>query len=253
MGGLTLYAALAPIYDDWQTCDGALPFAEVAGAKLEPILRGEARGARDRPFAFLDVGCGTGTLLAGLRARHRDWRLAGADGAAEMLAVASRKPGGRTIAWARARLDAPPPFAGPFDAAGCFYDTLNHLTDGAALAAALAGLASVLRPGGLLTFDVTNDRGFAAWWRGQPRFGGPGWSLAIDMRFDHGQGLGAAELELAVAGRPRRRFQLVQRYFPREAILQALAAAGLEPVTEQAWAPFAGDIAGKTWWAARRR
>ena len=55
-----------------------------------------------------------------------------------MLAAAAAKPGAGTIDWARASLAAPLPFAHPFDAAGAFYDTLNHLPDEQALARALA-------------------------------------------------------------------------------------------------------------------
>ena len=249
MGGLSLYGALAPIYDDWQSCDGMIPFAEVVRAKLEPALRDRAAGG---PLAFLDAGCGTGTLLCGLRAQHPDWRLAGVDATPEMLAIAARKPEGGAIAWARAALDAPLPFALPFDAIGCFYDTLNHLTDTAALERALAGMAAVLRPGGLLFFDVTNEEGFPRWWRGRPQFDGEGWRMAIQMRFEPDRQLGFADVEITLDGRPPERLALVERLFTRAAIRGALATAGFQPVVERPWAPFEGDLAGKTWWAARR-
>ncbi len=252
MGGVGgLYGALAAIYDDWQSCDGTIPFAEVVRAKLEPILRGEARRLPETRFSFLDVGCGTGTLLAGLREQHRDWRLAGVDGAPEMLAVALRKPGARTIAWSRAPLSGPLPFGRTFDAVGCFYDTLNHLPDAAALQGALGAMAGVLRPGGLLVFDVTNANGFARWWRGRPVFAGPRWRLTIDMQFDPVANLGRADVAILRDGQPERRVQLVERHFPREQLDAALAASGFRTIVEQPWAPFAGDSPGKSWWAAR--
>lgn len=251
MGGVAqLYDALAPLYDDWQSCDGMIPFAEVVRAKLEPILRERAAG---RPLAFLDVGCGTGTLLCGLRAQHPDWRLAGADGTAAMLAVAARKPAAGSILWARSALAAPLPFAGGFDAVGCFYDTLNHLTDAEALARAFAALAAVVRPGGLVIFDVTNEDGFPRWWRGCPTFDGEGWHMELDMRYDPDRQVGLAEVELDLAGRPPQRFPLVERLFEREVVQAALTAAGLDPVVEEPWAPFPAERAGKTWWIARRR
>ena len=248
MGGLSLYGALAPIYDDWQSCDGMIPFAEVVRAKLEPALRARAG---ERPLAFLDAGCGTGTLLCGLRAQHPDWRLAGVDGTDAMLAVAAGKPESGTIAWARADLQGLP-FGARFDAAGCFYDTLNHLTQTAALEQALAGLAAVLRPGGMLYFDVTNEEGFPRWWRGRPHFAGDGWRMAIAMRFDADRELGFADVEITRDGCGSQRLALVERLFTRAAIRGALAAAGLQAVAEQPWSPFDGDLAGKTWWAARR-
>jgi len=247
-----VYGALAPIYDDWQSCDGMIPFAELVRSQLEPVLRAEARRVRrDGPFAFLDVACGTGTLLSGLRADHRDWRLAGVDGSAAMLAIAARKQGGRSVAWGRAALDGPLPFGATFDAVGCFYDALNHLGDSAALGRAVAGMAAALRPGGLLVFDVTNADGFARWWRGKPQFAGDGWQLGIEMQFDGQRQLGLADVTIALRGGPASRFTLRERHFPRGAVLEALAAARLVPIAERPWAPFDGDLAGKTWWVAR--
>jgi SAM-dependent methyltransferase len=251
MGGVgDLYQALAPIYDDWQSCDGTIPFAEVVCAKLEPILRD--RAAAGRPLAFLDLGCGTGTLLCALRAQHRDWRLAGMDGAAAMLGVAVRKPGAGSVVWARGALAGPLPFAGPFDAVGCFYDTLNHLPDAESLQRAFATIAAIVRPGGLLIFDVTNEDGFPRWWRGRPAFAGPGWRMAIEMRFDADRQLGFADVEIALGGRVPERYPLVERLFRRSTVRSALAGAGFEAIVEQPWAPFEGDLAGKTWWVARR-
>jgi len=250
MGGIDqLYDALAPIYDDWQCCDGMLPFAEVVRAKLEPTLRHLAGG---RPLSFLDLGCGTGTLLCGLRAQHGDWRLAGMDGTAAMLRVAARKPGAQSIVWARGGLAGPLPFGRPFDAVGCFYDTLNHLPDAEALQRAFAAVAAVIRPGGLLIFDVTNEHGFPRWWRGCPTFAGDGWRMAMPMRYDADRQLGLAEVELALPGRDPQCFPLAERLFKRTVVAAALLAAGFTPVRERPWAPFDGDEAGKTWWVARR-
>ncbi len=250
-----VYAALAPIYDDWQCSDGMIPFAELVRAKLDPLLRVEARRRLDRGldgrFAFLDVACGTGTLLAGLRADHPTWRLAGVDGSPAMLGICARKTGAGGIALGRSTLEGPLPFAARFDAVGCFYDALNHLTDAAGLQRAIAAMAAALRPGGLLAFDVTNADGFARWWRGKPQFAGDGWRLTIDMRFDDQQQLGLADVAIALGGAPASRFTLRERHFPRAAVLEALAAARLVPIAEQPWAPFDGDLAGKTWWVAR--
>jgi SAM-dependent methyltransferase len=253
MGGTLegLYAALAPIYDEWQSCDGMIPFAEVVRARLEPVLRAETQRLPAAGLSFLDLGCGTGTLLYGIRRQHPAWKLAGVDGAAEMLSMAARKPDAASIRWARARLDGPLPFGRAFDVVGCFYDTLNHLPDGAALQRALAGMAAVLRPGGLLVFDVTNLSGFTSWWRGRPSFTGPGWRLTIDMQFDPVADVGRADTSIARAGQPERCFRLVERHFPPSQLEAALGASGFRTVLQQPWSPFAGDRPGKTWWAAR--
>ncbi|HXJ22324.1 MAG TPA: class I SAM-dependent methyltransferase [Polyangia bacterium] len=251
MDRVGLYGALAPIYDEWQSCDGMIPFAEVVRDRLEPILRADSGQRPDGSLSFLDVGAGTGTLLAGLREQHPGWRLAGVDDSAAMLAVAVRKAGAASITWARARLDGALPFGPAFDAVGCFYDTLNHLPDAGALDRALGTMAAILRPGGLLVFDVTNSLGFNRWWRGRPAFAGAGWRLTIDMQFDPVDQSGLADVAILRQGEPERRFRLVERHFGPERIDAALVGAGFRTVVQQPWAPFAGDIPGKTWWAAR--
>jgi SAM-dependent methyltransferase len=254
-GGADLYQALAPIYDDWQASDGMMPFALVTSAKLAPLLEREARARAAQPgagpFSFLDLACGTGTLLGALRAPHPDWRLAGADASAAMLAVAARKPALLSIGLARAALDRPLPFRRSFDAAGVFYDALNHLTDPSDLRRAFSALATVLRPGGLLVFDVTNRRGFERWWRGRNDFRGLSWQVSVEARFDPQAALGRAEVIIAHEGQPAASFPLLERHFPSGEVAAALAAAGFEIERTEGWAPFAQDIEGKTWWVAR--
>jgi SAM-dependent methyltransferase len=254
-GGADLYTALAPIYDDWQSSDGMQPFALVAAAKLAPLLEREARarGASGLRFSFLDLGCGTGTLLGALRRRQPTWRLTGLDVSAAMLAVAARKPAAGTIGLGRVRLGGPLPFLGTFDAAGAFYDTFNHLPDLAALAQTFTAIAATLRPGGLLVFDLTNRRGFERWWRGRNDFQGPGWRLSIEARFDGTLDLGQAEVTIAREGRggPTQSLRLQERYLPEPEVAEALATAGFTLERTEGWAPFTHDIEGKTWWIAR--
>jgi SAM-dependent methyltransferase len=254
-GSADLYAALAPIYDAWQSSDGMQPFALVAAAKLAPLLEREARarGPAGAGFSFLDLGCGTGTLLGALRRRQPTWRLTGLDLSAAMLAVAARKPTAGTIGLARVPLEGPLPFLRTFDAAGAFYDTFNHLPDLAALARTFAALAATLRPGGLLVFDLTNRRGFERWWRGRNDFQGPGWRLSIEARFDGRLDLGQAEVSLSQEGRggPTQSIRLQERHLPESEVAEALATAGFTLERTEGWAPFTHDIEGKTWWIAR--
>ena len=243
-----LYDTLAPIYDAWQASNEMRPFALVASAKLLPVLD---REAHEGPFAFLDMGCGTGTLLCDLRVHHPGWELAGVDGSRGMLAVARAKPQAGSIAWSRARLGDGLPFGPVFDAAGTFYDTLNHLPDDAAISRALAAASAVVRPGGLVVFDVTNRLGFESWWLGTTRFRAAAWRLSIDARFDRSSQVGVAEVTIERGGRPRR-FTLVERLVDDGRIRGMLAGAGLVVERAEPWSPFELDMPGKTWWVARK-
>jgi SAM-dependent methyltransferase len=245
-----LYDALAPIYDDWQSSNGMRPFGLATLTKLLPELEREARGA---PLSFADVGCGTGTLLDGLAAARPDWRLCGLDASPGMLAMARAKPRAPAIGWLRARLGEPFPFAArPFDAAGSFYDTLNHVPDPGALARALASLAGAVREGGLVVFDLTNRLGFERWWRGCNDFRSASWRLTVDARFDRQAGVGTAQIRIEHAGRARV-FPFVERLWSDTVLNRALGAAGLRLERADPWSPFSLDVPGKTWCVARRR
>ena len=249
-GTTDLYDAIAPIYDEWQSWNGMTPFARVTAEKLVPLLDREAaavaRAGRERP-AMLDAGCGTGSLLLDVAGQRPAWRFAGADASAGMLAVARAK--GANVAWARATLEALP-FARAFDVCTAFYDTLNHLPDAQALERAFVAAAAVLRPGGVLIFDVTNQHGFEHWWNTDTQFSGAGWTMSLDTCFDSQRGIAVADVKLKRGGATRR-FKIHQRYFDRYEINAALLAAGFTPEQEHAWIPFPVGGLGKTWWSAR--
>jgi len=249
-----LYDALAPVYDRWQSADGWTPFADLVIEKLEPEL--ERFGGEPRA-SFIDFGCGTGALLCQLRRRHPGWRLAGLDASAAMLAEARGKHGADSIDWIQARLEEPRPLVpgtapAPFDAAGCFYDTLNHLPDAAALGQALRSIAASLRPGGLFVFDVTNEDGFLGWWTGRRTWHGAGWRVAIAMAYDPSRRESKADVTID-HGPETTAGALVERCFARDEWRAALDGAGLDLVAESPWNPFPDDAPGKTWVISRKR
>jgi len=116
---------------------------EVALAMLEPALAGLGSGGR--PLRLLDAGCGTGYNLV-LLARYG--RAVGIDLATEALAFCR----GRGVKAARASLLALPFAEAVFDVVVSF-DVIYHawVTDDRA---AVAEMARVLRPGGLLLVRV---------------------------------------------------------------------------------------------------
>jgi SAM-dependent methyltransferase len=107
----------------------------------------------------LDAGCGTGKSFLSLLERGFD--VTACDQSAEMLDVAASKVGSEVTLHCRdlRTLDE----LGEFDLITCLDDVANYLTDPGDLAAALAGLARNLSPGGLLLFDantLATYRGF---------------------------------------------------------------------------------------------
>ena len=172
-----------------------------------------------------------------------------------MLAAARAKPGAANdVTWARASLAGRCRSRRRSTSAPRFYDTLNHLPDAAALARAFAAAAAVLRPGGLLVFDVTSRHGFEEWWESEQPFQRRGLVDAASTPAS------TPAREIATARRDagaRRRHPPVRRSMsatsdPRRSAA-ALAAAGFAVEQEEAWSPFPIGGLGKTWWTARRR
>jgi SAM-dependent methyltransferase len=243
------YAALAPLYDSWQECFGA--FWQRVLPRLEAELA--TFGRRPEPLSFLDLGCGTGSLLLALQAAHPGWRLAGLDASAAMLAQARAKPGAGTITWLAAPFERAPAL-GRFAAAGCFYDAFNHLLDLDALERALAGAAAALEPDGLLFFDVNNRDGYQAWWRHNERFAGPGWELVVETSFDPEarRGRGRGRVRWDKGAHPTAQIELYERCFSPDEVAGALARAGLTLELAEPWVVAPAAVAGKTWYVARR-
>src|SRR5262245_15585370 len=137
----SFYDLIAPIYD-------AMPaFADVAWPRLRPAI------ARLRPSSFLDVGCGTGCLAAKLHGLVP--QIGGVDPTAAMLDQARRRGVAGTTWYAtfdEAAVD------GPWAAAACLHDTINHVAEPAAI---LGPVAAMLQQGASFWFDTTEAETFA--------------------------------------------------------------------------------------------
>lgn len=121
------------------------------------------------PVSVLDLCCGTGTALS-IFADY-GWEVSGLDGSADMLAVARRKLGGRTVSLYRQEL---PRFRIPmkrggrevrrFDLITCFYDSLNYLLSEAKLLAAFRSVARHVHPHGWFVFDMNTPNALKTIW-----------------------------------------------------------------------------------------
>lgn len=109
----------------------------------------------------LDVGCGTGTLLARLRRDGSRGRLVGIDPGAGMLAVAREKE--PAVEWVPGIL-RPGAYDEEFDLVTMTGHAFQELRTDAEVAATLRGMRDALRPGGQVAFE-TRDPAAREWER----------------------------------------------------------------------------------------
>ena len=144
-----------PLYDDLSNdYDRFVNWPARLAAEL-PFLEAQlaAHGAR----RVLDVAAGTGRHAIALA--RAGYALTATDLSAGMIARARENAATAGVALDLAvagfgALSGITP--GPFDAVLCLGNSLPHLLDGDALSAALADMAAVLRPGGVLLVQLRN-------------------------------------------------------------------------------------------------
>jgi SAM-dependent methyltransferase len=145
------YGTLAAVYE-WLVPDDMVTPAGSAAAYDDALAELPA-GAR-----VLDCATGTGELAVGLALRGFD--VAATDASPAMVERTRRQAAehGATVHAAVCRWDelAPERFPAPFDAVFCVGNSLAHAPGAVARGAALAGMARVLRPGGLLVLTARN-------------------------------------------------------------------------------------------------
>jgi SAM-dependent methyltransferase len=110
--------------------------------------------------SLLELGCGTGAVLAGLAGKLD---VAGLDLSPEMLAVAARAvPDARLVQadMTAFSLDA------RFDVVICIFDTLNHLPDFGSWQRMFDRVHEHLTDGGIFAFDVNTTGRLRRLWRG---------------------------------------------------------------------------------------
>ncbi len=141
------YAAVAPVYDR----DYALG---PASTRLQTAWLAQ----RCPPGPVLDLGCGSGRMLAPL-ARTGFTPAIGLDCVPEMLALSRRACPAAPLVQARAE-DGLPFRAASFALIVSLHASLIHLTDAKAVDALIADCHRVLRPGGWLVIEVPHPRSY---------------------------------------------------------------------------------------------
>jgi SAM-dependent methyltransferase len=150
-----IYTGFAPFYD------------RIMGDRSAEVDRIRSYISRHVPDArsLLELGCGTGALLAGLDG-GLDLDLTGIDQSPEMLAIAAKTvPGARLV---RGDMTA---FAleARFDVVICMFDTLNHVPSFSGWLSLFSCVHEHLADGGLFIFDV-NTAGRLRGLEGAPPF-----------------------------------------------------------------------------------
>lgn len=101
-----------------------------------------------RARSVLELGCGTGAVLAGLGS---GWLLTGVDRSPEMLAIARRRCPAARLLEGDIRSFA---LSESFDVVLCVYDTLNHVPTFEGWLQVFDRVREHLREGGLFVFDL---------------------------------------------------------------------------------------------------
>jgi SAM-dependent methyltransferase len=135
---VTDYTGFARFYD------------RIMGDRSEEIGRVQAYISRHRPGArsLLELGCGTGALLAGLSPALS---VTGIDQSPDMLAIAAQTvPAARLVQGDMTAFSLPD----RFDVIICMFDTLNHVQSFAGWLTLFGCVHEHLTDGGLFVFDV---------------------------------------------------------------------------------------------------
>ncbi len=210
------YDPLALAYDRHfgPTVAGALSYFDALGLDDLPA------GAR-----VLDLCCGTGRVVAALRARGHD--ASGIDTSAAMLACAQRNASGASFRLADARAFE---VSDACDAVVCTFNALNEMHTREDLDAVLRRVLEALRPGGRFYFEVALEDAFSARWRGSFAFADHESVCAVFPSYDPEARLARTRVTVVwrAAGWIRHDIEILQRGWQKAEILEALAQAGFE-------------------------
>ena len=221
------FGPVAPYYDELMA---GVPYRFWADY-TENVWAGQAL----HPKTVLDLACGTGTMSRLLT--RRGYAVTGVDLSPGMLEVARRKTEHDALPILFHQQDAAELDLGEqqFDAAVCFFDSLNNILDPARLAQAFARVYTHLKPGGSFLFDVNTEYALAEGmfnqsrarrdeplhYRWRSRYDPISRLCTVNMRFVYDTGVGTPQVFTEVHR---------QRAYHKEEIVEWLQDAGFPEI-----------------------
>lgn len=149
------------------------------GPRMWPFLDRIVRRAKPNAAAWLDLCCGTGSLLK--LAAENGFTVTGVDISPDQLRHARRNVPEAQLICGDIRTQLA---RGPFDVATCMFDSLNYLTASRDLAGVFRSVRRSLSHGGIFVFDMNTFEGLEDGWCRTSATHDPKMSLIIETSFD---------------------------------------------------------------------
>jgi SAM-dependent methyltransferase len=196
------------------------------GPKMWAFLRPLVRKRHPHAKTWLDLCCGTGSLLR--LAGRRGYSVAGVDSSRHQLKYARKNvPGARFIVQDIRNLSV----GRKFDVITCMFDSLNYLLASQDLLRVFRRAKLHLERDGIFAFDMNTFQGLEDNWRRTSVFREPDLTLIVENSFEPSRALGHCRITGFVRTRiGYRRFQEdhVERGYRAEEIERLLSLAGFE-------------------------
>lgn len=225
---LTAYEAFAAVYNEF---NHANDYEMWLGRVLLPELR--KHGLREGGRA-LDVGCGTGRAFQPLL--RRGWQVQGCDLSPAMLERAAEEGGGQVPVQAADMRNLPR--FGEFDLVLSLNDSVNYLLGDDDLVLALERMKANLAEHGLLIFDVNTNSTYTGSYSEthEVEHQGSRWTW-------RGRGeVAPSVFEAELAGDRLDPIQHLERFRPEREVLEAMRAAGLQPLASLGMSEEDGEV-----------
>ena len=208
------YDALAPFYErHW----GTAFFSSATMLFREFLSKRIGRGSR-----VLDLCCGTGDFAEWLAGQGM--AVTGIDNSARMLSCARAKLPETQFYEADMRSFR---LTQRFDAATCFYNSINQALTLASLKQSLSTVREHLAVGGWFLFDVIQEHGYVEFWHADDLVKQDGRRCELHYRYDKIQGLALCHASIcSAAGEPTQEYTLYQRPIDEQTVRHELHCAG---------------------------